>query len=166
MTNLRGAHHVGLHVQSIERSRSFFEEFLECTVIFEWNPQAPYIGVLTGHPNVDLRGCILRLPSTDVALELLEYQNVDLEPADPASAAPGTAHLAFFVNDVDALYANWTARGVLSVSEPVTPTIGPNEGGRVVYMLDPDGNRIELIQSRGTFTDFAARHQKTPEGCC
>ncbi len=37
--------------------------------------------------------------------------------------------------------------GVKSVSPPVTPTIGPNKGGKAVYLIDPDGFRVELIQS-------------------
>jgi len=43
---------------------------------------------------------------------------------------------------------------VEAVSEPVTPTIGPNEGGRVVYMIDPDGFRIEFIESAGSFGEY------------
>jgi len=50
------------------------------------------------------------------------------------------------VDDCDALYEELTRKGVKSVSEPVTPTIGPNKGGRTVLMLDPDGFRIELLQ--------------------
>jgi sugar lactone lactonase YvrE len=38
-------------------------------------------------------------------------------------------------------------RCLFCVSPPVTPTIGPNKGGRAVYMIDPDGFRVELIQS-------------------
>ena len=38
----------------------------------------------------------------------------------------------------------------------MTPTIGPNEGGRAVYLMDPDGIRVELIQTRRSFEDFAA----------
>ncbi len=33
----------------------------------------------------------------------------------------------------------------------MTPTIGPNTGGRAVYMIDPDGIRVEFITSRLTF---------------
>jgi hypothetical protein len=36
----------------------------------------------------------------------------------------------------------------------VSPTIGPNKGGRAVYMIDPDGIRVELIQSVRTFADY------------
>jgi gluconolactonase len=59
-------------------------------------------------------------------------------------------------------------RCLFCVSPPVTPTIGPNKGGRAVYMIDPDGFRVELIQSSMGFgqyqpTDTAAA---PPSGCC
>ena len=41
-----------------------------------------------------------------------------------------------------------------SVSPPVTPTIGPNKGGRAVYLIDPDGFRVELIQTATSFGDY------------
>lgn len=59
-----------------------------------------------------------------------------------------------FVDDVDAWYAQLTSKGVKSVSPPVTPTIGPNKGGRAIYMIDPDGVRVELIQSSRSFGEY------------
>jgi lactoylglutathione lyase len=81
---------------------------------------------------------------------------VERTPVDTRTANPGTAHTAYYVDDLDALYADLVARGVKSVSPPVTPTIGPNQGGRAVYLIDPDGIRVELIQSRQSFADYAA----------
>jgi hypothetical protein len=57
---------------------------------------------------------------------------------------------------LDTLYKRLKSHGVDSVSTPVTPTIGPNRGGRAVYMIDPDGVRVELIETAGTFEDFAS----------
>jgi hypothetical protein len=37
------------------------------------------------------------------------------------------------------------ANGVASVSEPVAVTSGPNAGRLAVYMIDPDGFRLELL---------------------
>jgi lactoylglutathione lyase len=79
---------------------------------------------------------------------------VERSSVDTRTANPGTAHIAFFVDDLDALYADLRARGVASVSDPVTPTIGPNKDGRAVYMIDPDGIRVELIQSARGFGDY------------
>jgi hypothetical protein len=40
---------------------------------------------------------------------------------------------------------------------PVTPEIGPNKGGRIVYMIDPDGYRVELIQTSNSFGSYSPK---------
>jgi lactoylglutathione lyase len=147
-------HHTGLQVADLARSVAFYRDVLGFEEVFAWNPQAPYIGELVGYPDVDLHAAILRPPNSEVFLELLEYRNVERTPVDTRTANPGTAHIAFFVDDCDAVFADLQARGVPSVSAPVTPTIGPNKGGRAVYMIDPDGIRVELIQSARTFAEY------------
>jgi lactoylglutathione lyase len=156
MASITRAHHTGFQVADLERSVAFYRDILGFEIVFAWNPQADYIRELVGYPDADIHAAILRLPGSDVFLELLEYRNVERSPIDTRTANPGTAHIAFFVDDLDSLYADLTARGVRSVSAPVTPTIGPNEGGRAVYMIDPDGIRVELIQTRRSFAEYAA----------
>lgn len=90
-------------------------------------------------------------------LELLDYQGVRGEIVDPNHGNWGTVHMAFFVDCLDKMCDRLATNGVLSVSRPVTPTIGPNTGGRAVYMVDPDGVRVELIQTAGSFGDYTAR---------
>jgi lactoylglutathione lyase len=154
MTQILKAHHVGISVRSLSESTKFYKELLGFEEVFSWNPKAEYIGVLTGYPEVDLNATILKLPGVDVFLEILEYGNVDLKAIDHGNANPGIAHIAFFVDDVDSWYETLTKKGVLSVSKPVTPTMGPNKGGRAIYMIDPDGVRVELIQSSKSFSDY------------
>lgn len=157
MASITKAHHTGFQVADLERSVAFYRDMLGFEVAFAWNPQAEYIRELVGYPDVDIHAAILRLPGSDVFLELLEYRNVERAPVDTRTANPGTAHIAFFVDDLDTLFADLSSRGVRSVSAPVTPTIGPNEGGRAVYLIDPDGIRVELIQTRRSFGDYAAQ---------
>lgn len=156
MASITRAHHMGLQVADLDRSVAFYRDILGFEVLFAWNPQADYIRELVGHPGADIHAAVLRLPDTQVVLELLEYREVERTPVDTRTANPGTAHIAFFVDDLDTLYADLTARGVASVSPPVTPTIGPNQGGRAVYMIDPDGIRVELIQTNRSFAEYAA----------
>jgi len=148
-------HHVGIQVADLERSMQFYRDVLGFELTFQWNPQAQYIRTVTGYPEADIHAAILKLPGADVYLEILEYRNVEKAPVDTRTANPGTAHIAFFTDDCDALFAELTAKGVESVSEPVTPEIGPNKGGRAVYMIDPDGIRVEFIQTSRTFGDFS-----------
>jgi len=52
----------------------------------------------------------------------------------------------------------FTAKGVESVDPPVTPmkpTIGPNKGRRAIYIIDPDGIRVEFIESARSFGEFS-----------
>ncbi len=148
-------HHMGLQVAHLDRSVAFYRDLLGFEILFAWNPQAAYVRELVGYPEADIHAAILRLPGSELVLELLEYRNVERSPVDTRTANPGTAHIAFFVDDLDVLHADLTARGVRSVSAPVTPTIGPNEGGRAVYLIDPDGIRVELIQTRRSFAEYA-----------
>jgi len=154
MARITKAHHAGFTVASLDRSIAFYRDLLGFELAFRWNPQAPYIGALVGYPGVDLHGAILRLPGTDICLELLEYRNIGKVPVDMANGNTGNGHIAFIVDDLDAVYDRLTAAGVASVSPPVTPTIGPNKGGRAVYMIDPDGFRVELIQTAQDFGSY------------
>jgi len=143
---------MGIQVADLERSLAFYRDILGFEVVFQWNPQAEYIRTITGYPGADIHAAVVRFPGdTGVFLEILEYRDVEKTPVDTRTANPGTAHIAFFVDDCDALYEQLIAKGVRSVSAPVTPTIGPNEGGRAVYMIDPDGIRVEFITSKRTF---------------
>jgi len=54
--------------------------------------------------------------------------------------------VCFLVDDLPALYARWRAHGARFVSAPVPITEGVNRGGYAVYVRDPDGITIELLQ--------------------
>lgn len=155
MAKILRPHHMGIQVADLERSVAFYRDVLGFKVVFQWNPQAEYIRTITGYPEADIHAAILELPDNDLKLEILEYRNVEKAPVDTRTANPGTAHMAFFTDDCDALFAELVERGTKYVNPPVTPTIGPNKGGRAVYMIDPDGIRVEFIQSTRTFGDFS-----------
>jgi catechol 2,3-dioxygenase-like lactoylglutathione lyase family enzyme len=144
--SINAAHHVGLHVADIKRSLHFYRDILGFEVASKRHARAPYIGVLIGYPQADVHSALLRAPASDVFIELVEFRGVSLNRVDAARAFPGTAHVAFTVSNLDQAYEYITARGVGSISPPVTATVGPNKGGRLVNIVDPDGIRIELIQ--------------------
>jgi catechol 2,3-dioxygenase-like lactoylglutathione lyase family enzyme len=146
---IRGCDHIGIQVGDVERSARFYEENLGFECVERWSLSHPYVQRVVGYyPDVTLEIALLRIPNTNLFLEILEYRGVDRVPIDPATANPGTAHFCLFVDDLDMLYADLVAKGVEFVSEVQTPTWGPNEGGRLVYMKDPDGIRVELVETR------------------
>lgn len=138
--------HVGIQVQDVERSVRFYEE-LGLKRVARWSRSEPYIQRLVGYyPDVTLEIALLEIPTTTSFLEIIEYRDVDKTPVDTRLANPGTGHLCFLVDDLDELYARLSARGVRFESEVQTSTAGVWKGGRVVYMMDPDGIRVELAQ--------------------
>jgi catechol 2,3-dioxygenase-like lactoylglutathione lyase family enzyme len=161
MAKITKAHHTGLTVRSLERSIAFYRDLLGFEIVFQWNPRAPYINELLGYANVDLHSAILRIPNSDVFLELLEYREIPKTTVDMANGNIGNAHIAFFVDELDPLYDRLKAAGVASVSAPISPTIGPNKGGRAVYMIDPDGFRVELIQTPRSFDQYDPKDAAT-----
>jgi catechol 2,3-dioxygenase-like lactoylglutathione lyase family enzyme len=140
-----GCDHVGITVQDLERSVRFYED-LGFEVFGRWTRSEPYLQTLVGYPEVELDIVEMTIPGSPVRLELLEYRNVDGAAIDPANGNPGTAHFCLIVDDIDERCARMAARGAGFVSPVQTSNAGPIKGGKVVYMIDPDEVRVELVQ--------------------
>jgi catechol 2,3-dioxygenase-like lactoylglutathione lyase family enzyme len=68
---------------------------------------------------------------------------------------PGSPHLCFVTDDIQAACEELRGKGVRFKSAPVRIRSGPNAGGYDAYFLDPDDINLELSQpassgSRGT----------------
>ena len=144
---MTGFEHVGIQVRDVERSARFYEDQLGFIRVGRWSKSEPYVQRIVGHyPDVTLEIAYLQIPHTDVYLEILEYRGVPRTPVDPATANPGTGHFSLYVDDLDALYRRLKADGVQFVSEVQTSTAAPIPGSKIVYMIDPDGIRVELVE--------------------
>ena len=155
-------HHTGLTVKNIEKSLNFYQGILKMELKFSWNPKAEYLSKVTGYRNADFHIAVLKVPGLDYFIELLEYRNAEHVEIDHRSGNPGIAHIAFKVDNLDDWYNHLLAHGVQSVSEPVTPDSGPNKNGKLVYMIDPDGYRVELIQTQSNFGHFSPSASSSP----
>jgi lactoylglutathione lyase len=144
---ITGCEHIGIQVADVERSARFYEEHLDFTRVARFSKSESYVQRVVGYyPDVTLEIAVLAIPGTEVQLEILEYRGVTRTPVDTSTANPGTAHFSLFVDDLDALYGRLKKAGVEFVSEVQTATAGPIAGGRLVYMKDLDGIRVELVQ--------------------
>jgi glyoxylase I family protein len=71
---------------------------------------------------------------------MLEIIPSEGEPGSKKMKDPGIRHLAIQVDDFDAAHARLKQRGVKFVTEPYS-----NQGNRLVFFTDADGNLIHLI---------------------
>ena len=144
-----GAHHTAFHVADLRRSIAFYRDLLGFELVWERVNSEEYVRRIVGYPDAVLHQALLRCPGSDHHLELIDYRGVERHPVDTSPPNPGTAHICLLVQDLRFEYDRLTAAGVRSVGEPVLVTKGPNEGRLAVYMIDPDGFPVELVEVTG-----------------
>lgn len=140
------ADHTGFTVRNLERSLGFWRDVLGFELSHTPHHTGKLASEVTGVPGAEIKIAVLK--GYGHKIELLEYvapndrkEDVDLRPCDV-----GHAHIAFVVDDLDGIVQKIAASGWKPPGSPQTLTAGPNAGKRVVYVRDPDGTTIELMQ--------------------
>jgi catechol 2,3-dioxygenase-like lactoylglutathione lyase family enzyme len=146
-----GILHTGLTVSDLDRSVAFYRDLLGLELISQWESSQPYLRTVVGYPDAELRIALLRLPAgPDGApghhIELLEYRRPRGTRGDANTYNPGNGHVAFMVENLEAIYAELRAKGVRFKSAPVQITHGRNTGAKAVYFFDPDDITLEMIE--------------------
>ncbi len=151
---ITGIHHFGLTVSDMSRSLPFYTELFGMDVASDREVDRDYVEVITGIAGAHLR--LVHLQGHGVRLELIQYINpVGADRSGPLPNA-GAAHVCFLTDDLDVELERLARAGVeMQSSAPVTTTSGPNKGGRGVYLRDPDGNAVEVVQLAPSQSDAA-----------
>lgn len=146
-------HHAGVTVGDMDASLRFYRDGLGLEVTLDAIRDAPYLHATLAVPFTDLRYVILRVPGTEggALVELLEYRGAERFPAAARPSDPGSGHLCLQVADARALHARLVAMGYRSRAPEVQAiTAGANAGGWIVYVADPDGYWVELLERPAT----------------
>jgi catechol 2,3-dioxygenase-like lactoylglutathione lyase family enzyme len=140
--------HVGITVSDLDRALGFYRDLLGLRVIADTTVVEPEVAELLGLDSVQLR--IADLDSGDGrVVELLQYLQPKGRRVAYDSSDSATAHVAFTVDDLDALHERLTAAGASIVSRrPITISEpgGAFDGAICLYVRDPDGMILELVQ--------------------
>jgi glyoxylase I family protein len=149
------ADHTGITVSSLERSLAFWRDVLGFEFSHRAHQTGPMAEEITGVKGAELKLAVVKSPSGH-KIELLEYlapanRKKDVDPSTSlrASLRPcdlGHVHVALTVDNLDAILEKITASGWIAAGKPQTLQTGPNAGKRVIYVRDPDGTTIELMQ--------------------
>ncbi|MFN8523033.1 MAG: VOC family protein [Chloroflexota bacterium] len=142
-----GIHHAGVTVGDIERALGFYRDLLGLELQVMVDRDEASIGEIVGFPNAHLRIAYLTVPGQATRLEILQYIRPVGTPIAFQTCDPGTGHVCFAVDGIHAIAERLRAAGVVMRSEhPVKIVQGPNRGAYALYVRDPDGNAVELIQ--------------------
>ena len=139
--------HFSFTVSDVERAAAWYASHLGFDVAHRQRQDNAYTRELVGIDDAVLDVAMLRHPATPaVVLELIEYVRPRSTGKAPAPGEPGFAHLSLLVDDIRSDHRRLTAADVRFRSAPVEITAGVNAGGFVCYLVDPDGNGLELFQ--------------------
>ena len=138
--------HVGICVSDLERSLRFYRDLLGFTAEHDLEVAGEPTNTLLRLRDVRLKA--VYLVRDDVRVELLHFAS---PPAPPAHARvmnePGLTHLSFRVADLQAVVRGLRDAGERVLDETVLEF--PAFQSAACFVLDPDGQLIELVQAPG-----------------
>jgi catechol 2,3-dioxygenase-like lactoylglutathione lyase family enzyme len=139
-------HHIGITVTSLERTLEFFEDAFGLVVGMALQVQAgTKTATALGLPEHEQRVALLAVG--DVILELIEFHPVRRASFDGRQNDVGYSYPCFEVEDIDAAYKEWMAKGYTIYAEPQVTPDGPVEGSKFMILKDPDGKNIEIVET-------------------
>jgi lactoylglutathione lyase len=144
---LKTVDHMSFTVSDLDRSIEFYRGLLGCEPLTSGEEASKHAAQVIGYPQVDMRYANFPLPGGTAFLELFEYRVPGSETVPMGNAVVGNAHLGFVVDDLASEYARCAALGAtFSHPEPVLVPEGTHAGAKAIYMRDPDGITIELLE--------------------
>jgi catechol 2,3-dioxygenase-like lactoylglutathione lyase family enzyme len=139
--------HVGICVSDVERSVRFYRDLLGFAYRSELRVQGEPSDTLLRLRGVDLQAVYLERDGTRI--ELLYYAGpgpVGDDTPRPMNAR-GLTHLSLRVDNLKDTLATLRAAGVRVLDETMIDI--PDFGAAAIFIVDPDGTLIELVQSPG-----------------
>jgi catechol 2,3-dioxygenase-like lactoylglutathione lyase family enzyme len=140
---LKRIDHIGVVVDDLAAAKEFFVDF-GFTVQGEAEEQSELLDKVTGHKDAKSRIVFLQAPGGQIALELTKM----IHPATERAAAEsfiyshGLRHLAFVVEDIEAIVANVKQKGY----DVFVDTYNYQNAYKLCYFRGPEGIIIELAE--------------------
>jgi catechol 2,3-dioxygenase-like lactoylglutathione lyase family enzyme len=144
--NIIKANHTGFTVSDPDKAVAFFRDVLGFSIAPTVRQSGRAVEKITGVPNAEIE--ITFVFGAGYCIELLHFvypvsdRCIDLRACDA-----GFAHIAFEVDNIDAMVGKVEAAGYRAFSRPQIVPAGPRKGGKTVYTRGPDGIVIEFQQA-------------------
>jgi len=135
--------HTGWITPDIERSVQFWTEVMGFQAQPIGERRQLWIAAFMGVPGAQVR--LVHLYGHGGHIEFIQFERNDA-PSVPRGSQPGAAHICLRVKDVAALRDDILANGGALQGELTEITEGIAAGLRGLYMRDPHGVLIELVE--------------------
>lgn len=124
-------------VSDIRKTANYFQNVLGLTIDAQ--------GEASGKENMHWA---LLGAHTGPCMKIIQPRRGKILPAHPWKMQRiGLTHISFGITDIDDFYHGRMKKDAHFISPPQSIMIGPHSGGKLVYLLTPDGLTMELIES-------------------
>ena len=141
--------HVGVVARNLDESVTFYTQLFGQPIDrVEWRGEhAANVAHLMGRPpGLELDAVFFQIPHTNAIFEVVHFRGLDQDQVVAGNTDIGATHFGFHVEDIEATVARL---GLTVSGQPMDLPIGPYRGGRSVYLKDPNGANIQLMQLAG-----------------
>ena len=138
--------HTGITVKDLNRSEAMFRDLFGFETFSRASRDPAIISAVTGVDSAEVEIVYMRNGAVDI--ELLCYSApTKRDDYRPRPCDLGSLHIAMNVEDMDSALKKALSWPLEIVGKEVQIDAGPNAGGRIIYMRNPeDGLIIEMIQ--------------------
>lgn len=133
------AHHFAVTVTDLDRAVAFYRDVLGLAVLTRFSVGGEAFGTGVGIDGASAE--FTHMDAGDARVELVEYTpEGDGVPGSDLNQ-PGGTHLGLEVDDLDSVHAS-----LPDDIEPIAPPQTSESGTKIMFVRDPDGTLVELLQ--------------------
>ncbi|MDD1770077.1 MAG: VOC family protein [Methanomassiliicoccales archaeon] len=129
---------------------AFYVDVFDCEMVPpNRDMSGEWLEIGTGVKNAHLRGAHLKLPGYGEGgptIEVFSYDEMLERPTPPAANRKGFGHLAFEVDDVDAIVRQVVRHGGKMLGRVSTTKVADVGTLTFAYTTDPEGNIVEVLR--------------------
>lgn len=133
--------HTSLTVADLNRSVDFYTNTLGFKLECRFDTEGAGVSQIVGFPDARLRIAFVYLGG--FRLELIQYDSPRGVKLDTSTNNVGSAHIAFWTDDLDKTFSDLQAKGVKFRGTPIRSR---PDRPRVAYFADPDGITLEIVE--------------------
>ena len=146
MSQVVSFNHFNVTVSDMDRSLGFWQDLLGLELLGRGVVEYPHLDRIVGLENTRIEWAELALPGGGM-IEVFRYHRPVGSPVRPQIPDPGCTHVCLEVHGLDQLVERLRAAGVETRSRrAVSIPFGDWKGVKSIYVRDPDGITVELIE--------------------
>lgn len=139
--------HIGICVSDLQRSLVFYRDLLGFREVSKLDVSGQDAATLLGLEKVELTAIYLERDGTRIELLLFDQPGHETNHAPRPMNRLGLTHLSLRVEDLGAILTSLADAGAAVLHE--TRVDHPQFQVGAIFVTDPDGTRIELVQAPG-----------------